>query len=94
MTTLYAVTRAEEDESKPHLVNAHVYVNRGIALALACQSAEQLARDMVDADRIDGDDRVWTVNYDDDGASIFMDNEFAWRFEIIELTVDLTPPLG
>lgn len=94
MNPMYVVKRVNIEELRPlcsyeqgHLINDKVYIGQDDALAAACQYAETLTNNMIEADEIDGDDREWKVEYHDAGANIFVDDELAWQVEVVELAV-------
>jgi hypothetical protein len=85
---LFAITKSDEDdESKPVLMNNLLYMDRQEALYHANEVAIAFTKDMVAEDALCGDTRKWTVEHDDDGASVFLDEAPAYRFEVQQMIV-------
>ena len=80
---LFTVTKSETSaEDQPSIVNPRLYTTHATALANANDFADGMVQDM-----IDDPDCQWHAEYDDDGASVFVDGTVAYRFEVQLLTI-------
>lgn len=78
-------------EAPGELLSDDCYTSYDAALQVAISHAEHLCRDMITADAVDLDDRVWTIEYHDLGANVLEDGDIAWRVEVSALHVHATP---